>query len=231
MVAARIGAAVFGLALSAIAALFALSEYRAFLQWSVPPSDLVAGVPREGMVWAPARSIRTEDEQMAACIRAYQSVMYRLADDEQRAALANACFLRAGAILDASPTRSAAHLARAMSAEERGDTWAALDRLRLSAATGANVGWLAYRRVRFGLALLDTHSDNAGFANRVLPLIEADVVVLATEPSLTPALASLYVTNEAAQDWMTALVEQQPPEIQRAFLARVRAVLQPAAGS
>jgi hypothetical protein len=230
MAVSRIGFALFGCVIAGLAAVFALNEYRAFLQWSLPTEDLLASAGESPLMLAPAKSIRTEDEQMSACLYAIQWVQYFPQSEARAHAIATGCRARAGEILDRSPTRSIAHLVQAFAASQIGTPDETLEALRRSAATGQREGWLAVERLGLAMSLAAQKADDDDRA-ALLDVVAADVVTLATENALAKYAAGQYVRYPEFQDWIIQLIETQPPDVQRRFLGWVRAVQQGASGS
>lgn len=231
MAVARIGFALFGVLVAALASVMALTEYRAFLQWSLPTADFVSSAGDAPLDMPPAKSIRTEDEQMSACLYAIQWVQVFPESAAQTEAIVKGCHARARDILDRSPTRSIAHLVVAFAADREGRPDAAVVALRHSAETGSQKGWLAAERLGFALSLARQRPDGDPGQTAILDVVAGDVATLAGEAALTGYVAGQYVRFPEFQDWMIALIEAQPPEVQRRFLARVRTARQAMAGS
>lgn len=231
MAVSRIGFALFGCVVAGLAAVFALSEYRAFLQWSLPTEDLVASAGESHLNLPPAKSIRSEDEQMTACLYAIQWVQVFPESEARAHVIATGCQQRAADILDSSPTRSIAHLVQAFAATQIGTPDEVLEALRLSAATGQREGWLAIERLGLALSLAARKpADDDGRA-ALLDVVAEDVVTLASEHALVEYAAGQYVRYPEFQNWIADLIETQSPDVQRRFLGRVRAVQQGVTGS
>lgn len=231
MAVARIGFALFGALVAALAVVFALTEYRAFLQWSLPTVDFVASAGDGPLDMPPARSIRTEDEQMSACLYGIQWVQYFPESAGQTDAIVTGCDARARDILGRSPTRSIAHLVVAFAADRAGRPDAAITALRHSAETGSQKGWLAAERLGFALSLARQRPAEGAHRGAILDAVAQDVLTLAGEASLAGYAAGQFVRFPEFQDWMIALIEAQPPQVQRRFLARVKTAQQAMAGS
>ena len=227
----RIGFALFGVVLAALAAMFALTEYRAFLQWSLPTEDLVALADHGSLDLAPAKSIRTEDEQMSDCLYAIQWVQFMPGSDARANAVVTGCETRARAILARSPTRSIAHLVVAFAAGQEGRLDEAFTALRRSVLTGPQKGWLAAERLSFGLTLAARKPAGDSGRTVILEALAQDVATLASDATLIGYVAGQFVRFPEFQDWMIGLIETQPPEAQRRFLSAVKVAQRAMAGS
>lgn len=185
---------------------------------SMIPAEIAASRPVAGELPA-ARSVEGQREQMIACIGRLRAIDAAQAG-RSGAAEAQSCLGLAESILARSPTRSAAHLVRAVSLQSFGETERAAAALDMARATGANEGWLAVVRIRAALMI----AADAGPSNirKGMELAAAtDLAVVAGPGRLSARLALLYHEAGARKDWFITEIEALSVPAQTAFLHAV----------
>lgn len=167
-----------------------------------------------------ARTILGQNAQMISCID-------RLRDRDREEIVqhgivpAKTCLAIADGILAHSPTRSSAHIVRAISLHRMGDYARAAEALESSSVVGRNEGWLAVVRVRTALEIADV-GEALDIRERMETAASADLRVVTGSKRLGARLAFLFHEAGARQDWFVDEIETHPIEVQGEFLLAVR---------
>jgi len=166
-----------------------------------------------------ARSVDGQRNQMIACIAQLRRTDTARADRAETAA-SRTCLDRAQRILARSPTRSSAHVVRAIALSDLGEQGRAAGALEMAQQTGSLEGWLAVVRLRTALAIAD-RANLQSIRDRMESVAAADLAVVARSPRLAPRLALLYHEAGARRPWIVEEIETYPTGVQSAFLLAV----------
>ncbi|WP_156477410.1 hypothetical protein [Falsihalocynthiibacter arcticus] len=165
------------------------------------------------------RSIRYRSALVIPCIEDQQSPEAQFFPQADRLALARTCSQIAAETLTQSPTDSLARLALANAIFVQNDMVQVNEALNLAQKTAPNEGWLAAYRVELAFSLGPALTPPYALA------LDRDISLLLSGYRNQPYLARIYLDWPDQKKRILFLVEQHPPDIQRAFLAAVQAAI------
>ncbi|MEY8116881.1 hypothetical protein AB9F26_01270 [Falsihalocynthiibacter sp. BN13B15] len=165
------------------------------------------------------RSIRYRSALVIPCIEDQQSPEAQFFPQADRLALARTCSQIAAETLTQSPTDSLARLALANAMFVQNDMVQVNEALNLAQKTAPNEGWLAAYRVKLAFSLRPALTPPYALT------LDQDISLLLSGYRNQPYLARIYLDWPDQKERILFLVEQHPPDIQRAFLAAVQAAV------
>lgn len=202
-------------ALALVAAGFAANEAAVIRSLGGTQSGFLIGLTQAGVSLPMSRSLAGQTALLDRCAQVQLAWMAGPLGQPDRERAARACLDLAERALAASPSLPIGHLAVAVSSYHLGGLAAAQAALALSQGFGPNEGWVAERRVDFGLRLF---ADLDGPARAALA---RDVVLLASQGRSLPVLADRYLRHPEARAWLAQVIGTAPAESQGAFLRAV----------
>lgn len=205
------------LALFVAAAARIPAELDLMAQTGRDPALVYLRVDADPLVFAPAPSVRAQRAQMAECDDLMVSVFAQLRRGAPADKVAAACLERAEAILQTSPSSSAAHLVRAGAFRTLGQPQDMVDSLLLSHRLARHEGWLAARRLRLAFATGEVSAQTA-----LRQALGADVAVVLSSEAYLPQLVQMYRRNVDQRQWITDIVAAADQADQRRFLKGLR---------
>lgn len=197
---------------------YARTEFTAIKQIQSPAYGQLWSLTQNNSPSTLPASKRTQKALLQSCIRGQTDFSISLAPLADRASLADFCAHISTVIHAQSPTDSLAYITVANAAFFHDDMSKVNEALRRSHKTGKFEGWLAEYRVDLAFSLLARGALST--ANNVN--LEQDIRTLLQGHRTRPFLAQTYLRKPDFKFKIQKIAEQQPPEIQRAFLASVQ---------
>lgn len=198
------------------AGFFARSELRALTELSRDLRTVYTQSTENGSVFSNSYSGFSQSKQMESCLTMQLSIVSALFPSENRAAVANACLQRADEIIAVSPAESLAYVAKGASLANLRDFAAARESLAIARQIAPNEGWQAALRSQLAF-YIDRFDDS------YLDEADADDLRLMLQGyQQLDVLVGLYNRNTARQPFIVAALENEPGDLQRRFLNRLR---------
>ncbi|MCD7059671.1 hypothetical protein [Pelagibacterium xiamenense] len=187
-------------------------------QWGAAPRAGIFSHLRAEEVGLPP-SLDGMQVVMESCLTATTSVHGLIQPDPDRETVLTRCATLADAAVAAMPTYSfgwyaGAYFGLALGQAEAGSAW-----LIRSREAAPSAQWIAEVRVALAEDYFALLTEAAQESHR------ADLALLAMSQRGVNAIASRYVSDPDFRERITSVVETLEPDVQRRFLARVRAAM------
>lgn len=215
----RIILSLFALCIAALAFSFGRTELAALRHVQLPLFDQIQSLRQSEGIFPTPRSNRYRSALLIPCVENPRSPEESFFPLKDRLAFARTCARIATKFLIQSPTDSLARLALANALFVQNDITQVNEALRLVQKSAPNEGWLAAYRVDLSFALgADLTPINA-------QALDQDIALLLNARGNRPYLARIYLEWPHKKHRILSIVEQHPPDIQRAFLTAVKAAI------